>query len=102
LSIFGETPPNYESLSEIISENISNFGSDDFRDRDWYDAQIYVEQECDDLLDDIRSGFEEWIESLEISQIRRRYKLDRTVQYITFNYTDVLEQIYIEILFQTF
>lgn len=85
---------DYESLSEIISENIPNIASDDFRDRDWYDAQIYVEQECNELLENVRSGFEEWIESLEISQIRKRYKLDMSARYITFNYTDVLEQIY--------
>lgn len=42
----------------------------------------------------IRSGFQEWIESLDISQICKRYKLDISVRYITFNYTDVLEQVY--------
>ncbi len=34
---------NYDSLSEIIGKNSPNFGSDHFRDRDWYDAQIYIE-----------------------------------------------------------
>lgn len=85
---------DYGSLSEIISENVPNLGSDDFRDRDWYDAQIYIEKKCDELLEDIRSGFEEWIESLENSRIRKRYRLDRSAKYITFNYTDVLEQVY--------
>jgi len=85
---------NYDSLSEIIGENVPNFASDDFRDRDWYDAQIYVEQECDELLENIRSGFEEWIESLEIDKLSKKYKLDRSARYITFNYTDVLERIY--------
>ena len=85
---------NYDSLSEIIGENSPNFGSDDFRDRDWYDAQIYIEQECDELLEMIRSGFEEWITSLEISEVKRKYDLDRSALYITFNYTDVLGKIY--------
>jgi hypothetical protein len=85
---------NYDSLSEIIGENVPDFGSDDFRDRDWYDAQIYVEQECDELLENIRSGFEEWIESLEIEKVTKKYKIDSSARYITFNYTDVLEQIY--------
>jgi len=85
---------NYESLSEIVSENIPNFASDDFRDRDWYDAQIYIEQECDELLENIRSGFEEWIESLNTSEVCKKYKLDMSARYITFNYTDVLELVY--------
>lgn len=85
---------NYDSLSEIIGENSPNFGSDDFRDGDWYDAQIYIEQECDELLEMVRSGFEQWITSLEISEVKKKYDLDRSALYITFNYTDVLEKIY--------
>lgn len=85
---------NYDSLSEIIGENSPNFASDDFRDGDWYDAQIYIEQECDKLLEMVRSGFEEWITSLEISEVNKKYDLDRSALYITFNYTYVLERIY--------
>ena len=85
---------NYDSLSEIIGENTPNFASDDFRDGDWYDAQIYVEQECDELLESIRSGFEEWIKSLDILQVSKKYKFDTSAYFITFNYTDVLERIY--------
>lgn len=85
---------NYDSLSEIIGENSPNIGSDDFREGDWYDAQIYIEQECDELLEMVRSGFEEWIASLEISEVKKKYDLDRTALYLTFNYTDVLEKTY--------
>lgn len=85
---------NYDLLSEIIGENTPNFASDDFRDRDWYDAQFYVEQECDELLENIRSGFEEWIESLDILLVSKKYKLDTSAYFITFNYTDVLEKKY--------
>lgn len=85
---------NYDSLSEIIGENSPNLGSDDFRDGDWYDAQIYTEQECDQLLKMVRSGFEEWIASLKISEVKKRYNIDRAALYLTFNYTDVLEKIY--------
>jgi hypothetical protein len=85
---------NYDSLSEIISENSTNFGSDDFRDGDWYDAQVYIEEECDELLEMVRSGFEEWIASLEISEVKKKYDLDRSALYLTFNYTCVLEKTY--------
>lgn len=84
----------YDQLSEIIGENTPNFASDDFSDGDWYDAQIYIEQDCDELLENIRSGFEEWIESLDVSLVNKKYKLDMSAQYMTFNYTDVLEQTY--------
>jgi len=42
----------------------------------------------------VRSGFEEWIASLKISEVKKRYNLDRSALYLTFNYTDVLEKIY--------
>lgn len=85
---------NYDSLAEIIGENTPNFASDDFSDGDWYDAQIYIEQDCDELLENIRSGFEEWIESLEISKVKKAYQLDMSALFITFNYTEVLERVY--------
>ncbi|NOQ27883.1 MAG: hypothetical protein GQ564_21180 [Bacteroidales bacterium] len=85
---------NYDSLADIVGENSPNFGSDDFSDGDWYDAQIYIEQDCDELLAHIRSGFEEWIESLQISNVKKVYQLDMSASFITFNYTEVLERIY--------
>ncbi|KFE98093.1 hypothetical protein IX39_17005 [Chryseobacterium formosense] len=84
----------YDSLKEIIGENSPNCGSDDFSDGDWYTAQVYVEDECEELLVNIRNGFEEWINSLDISDINRIYKLDKSDFYITFNYTEILERIY--------
>lgn len=84
---------DYDSLLEIISENTPNLASDDFY-RELSTAQIYIKQECDELLKNIRSGFEEWIESLDISQVSENYKLDISAYFITFNYTDVLERIY--------
>lgn len=85
---------NYDSLSEIIGENSPNFGADDFSDRDWYRAKIYIEQECDELLKMVRAGFEGWIASLKISDVKKKYDLDSTALYLTFNYTDVLEKAY--------
>ena len=84
----------YDSLTDIIGENSPNFASDDFSDGDWYDAQIYVEQECEELLENIRTGFEEWINSLKIYDIKKTYKLDKSDYYITFNYTEILEYVY--------
>lgn len=84
----------YDSITDIIGENVPNFASDDFRDSDWYDAQISVEQECEKLLKNIRTGFEEWITSLETSEVKKSYSLSKSDYYITFNYTDILECTY--------
>jgi len=80
---------DYDALFTIIQENVPDFASDDFRDRDWYDAQIYIEQDCEELLAKIRSGFEEWIESLETSDLGKK-----EAYYLTFNYTELLKEVY--------
>lgn len=85
---------DYEALFTIIQENVPNFASDDFSDGDWYDAQIYIEQDCEELLAKIRSGFEEWIESLETSDLGKKYNLDKEAYYLTFNYTELLKEVY--------
>ena len=84
----------YDSFREIISENVPRLGSDDFRDAEWYDAQIYTEQECDELLGKIRSGFKEWITSLDLNIIIEKYDIDKTAHFFSFNYTKVLELVY--------
>lgn len=84
----------YDSFREIISENVPRLGSDDFRDAEWYDAQIFTEQECDELLGKIRSGFKEWINSLDLNIIMEKYDIDKTAHFFSFNYTKVLELVY--------
>ena len=46
------------------------------------------------LLANIRSGIEEWINSLQISKVKKVYELDKSSLFITFNYTEVLERVY--------
>jgi len=57
---------NYNIFSEIIGESAPNIASDEFKDRDWNTAQIDIDRECNELLENIRSGFEEWINSLNV------------------------------------
>ena len=84
----------YDSLVEIINKNAPNFTSDDFRSTDWHDAAFEIEHKCDVLLDKIQSSFEEWIESLELNSVMKKYEIDRTAHFFTFNYTEVLESVY--------
>lgn len=84
----------YESLKDIIGDNTPNLMSDSFREGDWSDGEISIEQECEVLLNYIREGFEEWINSLEISKLSKKFDLRDNDFYITFNYTETLERIY--------
>lgn len=84
----------YDSLVEIIVKNPPNFTSDDFQSTDWHNAAFEIEHKCDVLLDKIQSSFEEWIKSLELNSVMKKYEIDRTAHFFTFNYTEVLESVY--------
>lgn len=84
----------YDKLTETIGENSPCIASDDFRDRDWYNAQIQIEDDCDQLLELIRSGFEEWIRSLKTHNISPCYNIEEGAKFFTFNYTEILETVY--------
>jgi len=91
-----ESGIDWDNMTNIIFDNVPDIASDDFRDRDWYNAQLFMEQECDALLNTIRSGFEDWINSIPYPENihDNKYVLDSDALYLTFNYTETLEDIY--------
>lgn len=46
------------------------------------------------LLEDLRNDFREWVNSIDISTVKRIMTLSKDANYLTFNYTDTLETIY--------
>ncbi len=89
-----DTDIDFESLVDIIGENSPHFLSANFKCGDWHDAEIYVEHEGEELLRNIRIGFEAWINSLDVNNVKKVYSLDVNDFYITFNYTETLERGY--------
>lgn len=85
---------DYNEFTKQIFEHAPNIASDEFRDRDWHEAQFAIEEESDKLLELLQKGFEEWIQSLNVSRTNKSYSLDTSAYYLTFNYTEVLESVY--------
>lgn len=84
-------------LEENFGDYTPNLGSEDFRDRDWYDLEIYIKDELSSLKDGLQEALHNWI--CEITQSsnfdeRKRIKLDSNALYLNFNYTDLLETKY--------
>ena len=48
----------------------------------------------EDFAADLKNMFGKWISSIDFSQCYQRFLLDRSDKYITFNYTETLEQVY--------
>ena len=46
------------------------------------------------LLDNLKSEFRAWVDSIEIKEAEKIMPLSKDAEYLTFNYTDTLESIY--------
>jgi len=84
-----------DMVLEEVRENYPDFGSDDFRDADWYDAEYAVENRLSDAYGEIRKAFHQWIAGLKMGDENKKIKLviDDAV-FLTFNYTETLEKLY--------
>lgn len=84
-----------EIVQEEVSQNYPDFGSDDFRDSNWYDAEYAVEMVLSDAYNEIRNAFQQWVATLALGDENKKIELitDDSV-FLTFNYTDTLETLY--------
>ena len=84
-----------EIVQQEVQEYYPDFGSDDFRDRDWYAAEYAVENKLSEAYSEIREAFHQWIADVEMGEVNKKIELitDDAV-YLTFNYTSTLETLY--------
>lgn len=87
---------DYESVLEDNSDFLPNVASDDFRDRDWHAFQQIMEGVVDDLTTNLFNQFKEFILNVTFPDINPKdlLKIDNNSIFISFNYTDTLEQYY--------
>lgn len=84
-----------EIVQEKVREYYPDFGSDEFRDRDWYAAEYAVEKKLSDAYCEIRDAFQQWVAELEIGDRSKKIELiTDDAAFLTFNYTLTLENLY--------
>lgn len=97
-SKFEENLASVETLriaTEEAFEHYPDFGSDDFKDRDWDEAALSVEKRLQNAYDCIKSSFHCWVQSLPKGNNTKMLKIQRCNSFfLNFNYTDTLETIY--------
>ena len=76
------------------SNNNININSDNFRPSDAFGLEDELTAEAEDIKNVIRDTFEDWIDSIDISQAQRKLDFVESARFISFNYTMVLEEIY--------
>lgn len=88
-------PDMTEYIDETAFENQPDFGSDEFRDRDYHAGQFAAEDEIGSLIADIKGTFTNWIESLPAPSSDKKITLVKNEAFfINFNYTDTLQKLY--------
>lgn len=84
-----------EIALEEARENYPDFRSDEFRDADWYDAEIAVEQKFEEAYEKIRAAFAKWVATLPYGNVEKKIRLKRSgSSFINFNYSLTLEKLY--------
>tara|TARA_A100000171_G_scaffold35638_3_gene34224 strand:- start:21614 stop:22591 length:978 start_codon:yes stop_codon:yes gene_type:complete len=85
-----------DMLLENHVEHVPNYSSDDFRDRDRYDIQIYIQDIVDKATLKMRQAFEEFINNVAYPDVltSKLANIDKEALFLSFNYTDTLERYY--------
>lgn len=82
-------------IEETSFENEPDYGSDDFRDRDYHAGQFAAEDYVGSLVSDIKGTFTKWVGSLPKPNSGKKIQLDKeNAFFINFNYTDTLQKLY--------
>ena len=89
-----DTVSAHDAIYRTASENYPNFGSDDFRDADYHVAAFCMEEEILKLYRSIQESFELWVQQISLPKGGLRMILPHDAFYLTFNYTDTLEDYY--------
>ena len=94
---------NYSNLNcedhfeDIVSQNYSNIGDDNFRDSNWYDINSVSKLEFSNGIEFYGTLFKEWIETIEIADKEMPLLssiLSKDDYFVSFNYTKTLENLY--------
>ena len=95
---FEENLASVETLRiayEEAFEHYPNFGSDDFRDRDYDEASIAVKIRLDNVFANISNALMRWINILPNGNEEKKIRLiTENSIFISFNYTHTLEKLY--------
>lgn len=88
-------PDMSEYIEKVTFENQPDYGSDNFRDRDYHVGQIAAEDEIGTLVATIKETFADWVASLPLPQSDKKIRIDKNdAFFINFNYTNTLQKIY--------
>ena len=85
----------YFDESILIDENdFMDFSGDDFPAQQMYGLEDAVDNFSRDIIQNITNSFTEWIRSINLRDSVQQMTFPDTAQFISFNYTNTLQQLY--------
>lgn len=75
-------------------KNQSNVQDDSFRPSLVFGIEDDLKQEADELIEEIRNAFENWLNHIYLESIDKKLLLAKESTFLTFNYTLTLEEVY--------
>lgn len=84
----------YDDIVEIARENSIDYGADNFREGDRYSGGVEAEQRFEETMAKILGYFGIWVDSLGDLSSDIEVDLDDDADFINFNYTLTLEELY--------
>ena len=76
------------------SHNFIDVSDDSFKPSMAYSLEDDLREQADNLVDDLKSQFQEWIESIPIEDAEAKFNFRSTGRFISFNYTPLLQMVY--------
>ena len=84
-----------DNIREYCINYLEDYGCDNWRDAYHHDYQYEISRIIESLTDRLYSVFEEWLSSIDISNVSKRgIILDKDAFFLSFNYTQTLEKVY--------
>lgn len=72
----------------------TDVSAEDFKLSDTYGIESDVSEQADDMVNEIRNRFHDWIYSIDISKASKKLTFSSDSRFLTFNYTSTLQKVY--------
>jgi len=81
---------------ELLYDDFNNvdFKSESFRPRDVYGLEDELVEQSKNLVTSVENLFQEWVSDIDVSAADPRMTFDLGSKFLTFNYTDTLQEVY--------
>lgn len=88
---------DFYNIIEECGMYLTPYGADDFKDRDNHNYEFEIERITNKLTSDLLNQFCNWVSKIEVpegNQYKKFKTIDPEAIFLTFNYTNTLEQLY--------